>query len=196
MKGKIFSLQNIIIILILFDIMSFSFSQISSVLPVYKILIADDLDNFRSKINYNIYFNIKGVGIVFNNNSDVSLIPMHIFNITIRYYQLTFYSIIDKIEKLPKGYSQYLLIESIIPYETIHFILEDMGITFPIKELFYSKKEDEDLVYYFRFLSREDQENIVIGRDLIELMNITFLDNNKFIINNKDYISKVEDKDS
>ena len=167
----------------------------NSIIPIYKLLIAGDLNNFRSSELYNFCYETKGVGLIFNNNSDISVMPKHIFTFINRYYELTYNSLIGQIEIMPNGYYQYILIESNRPPETIHFILKDIGITFPLKELFFSKEDEEDLVYYFRFLSKDDQENIIIGKDLIELMDIKFIDNDNFIINNKDYISNVKEID-
>ena len=167
----------------------------NSIIPIYKLLIAGDLNNFRSSELYNFCYETKGVGLIFNNNSDISVMPKQIFNFINRYYDLTYNSLIGHIKIMPNGYYQYILIESNRPPETIHFILKDIGITFPLKELFFSKEDEEDLVYYFRFLSKDDQENIIIGKDLIELMDIKFIDNDNFIINNKDYISNVKEID-
>ena len=181
--------KEIILIFILF--FRISFSQ-NSIIPIYKLLITRDINNFKTSDLSNYYYNTKGVGLVFNNNSDISIMPMHIFSTIYNYYQMT-YEPIDKIETLSNGYKQYLLIESLRPDETIHFILKDIGITLPIKELFIDKEEEEDFVYFFRFLTKDDQENIIIGKDLIELIDIQFLDNDNFIINNKDYISNIKD---
>ena len=188
-------IKNNLIILILISILSFSTNQISSIIPLYKVVITENLNIFKTKESHNYCHNTKGVGIIFNNNYNISVMPKHIFNDIIKYYQIT-YDFIDKFEKLKNGYTQYLIIDSIRPYETIHFILKDMGITFPIKQLFFIKEEEEeeDFVYFFRFLTKEDHENIIIGKDLIDLMNVTFVDNN-IVINNKDYISKVKEED-
>ena len=193
MKGKTFLLFNNIIVLIFISILSFSTSQISYIIPLYKIVITEDLNNFKIKESHNYCYNTKGVGIIFNNNYNISVMPKHIFNDIIKYYQLT-YDFIDKFEISKNGYTQYLIFETSRPYETIHFILKDMGITFPLNQLFFTKEEEEDIVYFFKFLTKEDQENIIIGKDLIELMNVTFVDNN-IVINNKDYISKIKEED-
>ena len=69
-----------------------------------------------------------------------------------------------------------------------------MGITIPLKTLFYDNDEDEGMVYYFRFLTKKDQENIIIGKDLIDLMDITFIDDTNFIINNKSFVTNVKEE--
>ena len=189
MKRKfLFSFSYIFIIVILLKLSNL-FAQTSSNIPLYKIIITEDINKFKSKTS-NYYYESKGIGIIFNNNSDISLIPMNIFKDIFTFYHLT-EDPIDKIENLPNGYKQYIIIDSIRPKETIHFILKDFGITFPIKELFYSKEEEEENIYYFRFLSKDEQENIIIGKDLIKLMNVTFFENGNYIINNIEYLSKI-----
>ena len=64
-----------------------------------------------------------------------------------------------------------------------------MGISIPVKELLIF---EEDL-QRFKFLTKENQENIIIGKDLIELLNINFKDINNITINEK-YISKIDDE--
>ena len=103
--------KEIILIFILF--FRISFSQ-NSIIPIYKLLITRDINNFKTSDSSNYYYNTKGVGLVFNNNSDISIMPMHIFSIIYNYYQMT-YEPIDKIETLSNGYKQYLLIESTRP---------------------------------------------------------------------------------
>ena len=117
---------------------------------------------------------------------------MNLFQDIITYYKISNDFVLDKIENIQNGYKQFLILESIRPRETIHFIIKDYGITIPLKQLFYSIEDEEDFVYYFRFLSKEDQENIIIGNDLIQLMNITFIGNDNFIINNNEFISKLD----
>ena len=191
--GKILFFNISTIIIILVNISSL-FSQISTIFALKKLIITQNIKDFKLIERYKNYLEeTKGVGIIFKNDSEISIMPKHLFNNTIKFYEIAHYDIIYKIESLSNGYEQLLLIESLAPYERIHLILEDIGITFPIKYLFYSLEEEEDFVYFFRFLTKDDQENIIIGKDLIELMNITFLGNNKFVINNKDFISEVED---
>ena len=102
--------------------------------------------------------------------------------------------ILAKIIKVENDYSEFTMVANLSNKETIHFILEEKGITIPIQQLFVLKDEEAHL-YSFRFLAKEEEENIIFGKDLIELMNIDFKDNNQnFVINNDDYISKIEDE--
>ena len=192
LKEQSFLLQTNITILIILSIISCSYSQISSIIPLYKIIAAEDINKIKTNQKYGYLYNTKGIGIIFNSNYNISIIPKQLFYNIYRYYHdVYFYP--DKIENIVGGYEQYILFETIKPHETIHFILKDYGIIIPLKDLFFTKEDDEDLIYYFRFLTKEDQENIIIGKDLINLMDVTF-ENNNIIINNKDYISKIVDE--
>ena len=193
-KSVVFSNKSTVLIAIIIAIIfSSSFSQITQIIPLYKLLIAGDINKFKEKEKYNICIQPKGIGIIFNQTSEISIIPEQLFYEITKYYQVV-YDLIDKVEQTRNGYSLYLIVECLRPDETIHFILKDMGITIPLKILFYDNEEDEGMVYYFRFLTKKDQENIIIGKDLIDLMDITFIDNNNFIINNKSFITNVKEE--
>ena len=194
MKGGKVLFFKCSIILIIFINISTLFSQISTVFPLKKLILTQNIKEFKLNSRFKNYDEeTKGVGIIFNNDSEISIMPKQIFHNIYRFYEIVHDEIIYKIETLSNGYSQLLLLESNRPYERLHLILENIGITFPLQVLFFSIEEEEDFAYYFRFLTNEEQENIIIGKDLIELMNITLIDNNKFIINNREFISEVED---
>ena len=86
---------------------------------------------------------------------------MQIFYEIYKFYEVAHDELIYKIEII-KGISQYLIIDSLKPYETIHFIFEDFGITIPYNELFFDKKDEEEdgFVYYFRFYSNKENFDI------------------------------------
>ena len=44
------------------------------------------------------------------------------------------------------------------------------------------------------FKTRENQEYIEFGKDLIEAMNIEFKDEKNFVINNKQFITEVDEE--
>ena len=193
-KSVVFSNKSTVLISIIIAIVfSSSFSQITQIIPLYKLLIVGDINKLKEKEKYNIFIKPKGVGIIFNKTSEISIMPEQLFYEITKYYKVV-YDLIDKVETTKNGYSLYLIIECLRPDETIHFILKDMGITIPLKTLFYDNDEDEGMVYYFRFLTKKDQENIIIGKDLIDLMDITFIDNTNFIINNKSFITNVKEE--
>ena len=195
MKSHFLSYAIGIILFIIINIVSFSLSQISSIIPLYKIILTEDINHLEINNNYNFRLKIKGNGIIFDNNSDVNVMPMHIFNeMYIFYHEHYIDDTISKIKNLSDGYNEFEVVSSLSRFETIHFILKDFGITIPLNELFAPKNLTNHL-YSFRFLGKEDQENIIIGKDLIKLMDIDFKENeNNFVIKNKNYISNVKDE--
>ena len=195
LKMLFFNSSTILVILINISAL---FSQISTIFPLKKLIITSNIKDFKLDNRYknNYLEETKGVGIIFNNDSKISTMPKQIFHNIYKFYEIVHDEIIYKIESLSNGYNQLLLIESLRPNEKVHFILEDLGITIPLNYLFFVDEDEEDFVYFFRFLTNEEQDNIIIGKDLIELMNITFIGNNKFVINNRDFISEIEEDNS
>ena len=179
-------------LLIIFNIFSLSSSKTSSIIPLYKIILTENLSHLEINYLYNFRLNVKGNGIIFNDNSDFSIMPMYIFEEIYKFYRGNYDDIIINIEKLENDYSELTMVSSLYHLETLHFIFREMGITIPLEQLFVLKDEENHL-YSFRFFSKENVENIIFGKDLIELMDINFYDNNQnFKINNEEYISKIE----
>ena len=181
-------------ILILLNIISILFAQTSPVYPVYKIILTEKIDNIYSSSNqiFNCFINIKGVGIKFDLNSEINIIPMHLME-TIYHFYRDFYSNFYYFETRAKNeYTELIISDYSESLEIIHFILEDRGIVIPINELFILDKESKRFTY--RFLGKEDEDNIIIGKDLIDAMDIKFEDNNKnYIIGNEEFVIKVKD---
>ena len=99
-----------------------------------------------------------------------------------------------EIKVLPNKYNNFTTVSSLNRLETIHFILEETGISFPLNKLFIPINKTNHL-YGFRFLGKEEEENIIFGKDLIKDMNVNFEENeNKFTIYNKDFITKIDDE--
>ena len=179
-------------LLIILNIFSLSSSKTSSIIPLYKIILTENLSHLEINYLYNFRLNVKGNGIIFNDNSDFSIMPMYIFEEIYKFYRGNYDDIIINIEKLENDYSELTMVSSLYHLETLHFIFREMGITIPLEQLFVLKDEENHL-YSFRFFSKENVENIIFGKDLIELMDINFYDNNQnFKINNEEYISKIE----
>ena len=187
---------NIMIFLIIIKI-SLSSNQISSIIPVKKILITDDVKTLSiSRISkYNL--NSVGFGIKFDNTSNVSYVPYNLF----RDIAYTFKFIEDSNPTIKKmNGTQELTIKTnyFYGFEIIHFILENIGITIPLK-YYYIKKEtrkdndDEEQEYGMVFLTKEDQEYIIFGKNLIEPMKMEFKGENNFIIHNDEFISKLDE---
>ena len=190
MKFKPFLIINKLIIINIFQI---SLSQISSLIPLYKIFLSSNITHLEIERNYNVNIESKGVALVFDNSSDISLVPMHIFYQIYNFYAGTYDDIRSNINILPTGYKEFYLISNLYKYESIHFILKDFGISLPLNEFFLTKNETKH-EYILRFLTKESQENIIFGKDLIKIMNISFIkDSNNFVINNKDYILTINE---
>ena len=75
-------------------------------------------------------------------------------------------------------------------FETPHFLFETFGISIPTK--YYLIEKGESQRYGIIFMTKEDQEYIVFGKDLIDVMEIEFKDENNFIIHNDEFISKFD----
>ena len=195
----IFNFSNFLYIIISLIIINLSLSsnQISSIIPVKKILIADDVKTLSlSKISrYNL--NSIGFGIKFDNTSNISYVPYNLF----RDIAYTFKFIEDSYPTIKKmNGTQELIIKTnyFYGFEIIHFILENIGITIPLKYYLIKKEtkkedDDEEQEYSMVFLTKEDQENIIFGSNLIKLMNIEFKNENNFIIHNDEFISKLDE---
>ena len=187
---------NIMIFLIIIKI-SLSSNQISSIIPVKKILITDDVKTLSiSRISkYNL--NSVGFGIKFDNTSNVSYVPYNLF----RDIAYTFKFIEDSNPTIKKMNGiQELTVKTnyFYGFEIIHFILENIGITIPLKYYLIKKEtrkdnDDEEQEYGMVFLTKEDQEYIIFGKNLIEPMKMEFKDENNFIIHNDEFISKLDE---
>ena len=177
---------------LLLDLIILSSSQISKVFPVYKIILTENIDNLfiESYLIYNAYINTKGIGIVFDKNSDINIMPMRLFRRIEKYYRDYYYDMLSFETGYKDDFTFLILDEYYENLEVPHFILEDKGIIFPLNELF--KKDSEKDRYNYIFLGKENQENIVIGKDLINTMNIEFK-NNDFFIHNDDFVMKLNE---
>jgi len=167
----------------------------SNIYPIYKLILEPNLNYIYSAddyISYNFFYslNTKGVGIIFNNNSEINSIPYHLFKqlVDIIDIYIDGYSFIKINEK---GYQELLLYGYLIEPISLHFITENIGITIP-NDIFFQR--NFSYMSNFTFLSKENQENIVIGKYLMELMKIEFNNKNEFIINNKDFIYKMDEE--
>ena len=59
------------------------------------------------------------------------------------------------------------------------------------KKMHELSSKDERIVR--EVLSKEDQDKIIIGKDLMDLMQIEFVNDNKFFIHNKEFVIKIKD---
>ena len=179
--------------LIFISLLYLSFSKKSSIIPLYQIILTENISHLEINNLYNLRLHLKGVGIIIDNNSDVNLIPMHIFSEIYKFYRDNYDDIYAEIEILTNGYHKFRMISSLYQLETVHFILKEFGIIIPLNELFIPTNETEH-EYALRFLSKEEQENIIFGKDLIECMEIDYLENDyNFVVNNKSFLIDLEE---
>ena len=163
------------------------FTKGISVFPVYKIILAEKIDNiYLNSIEvFNMFINSKGIGIKFDNNSEYNIMPMKLLE-TIKYFYMEHYNNFYYFQTLYKDeYTQLIVSDYCDSFEILHFILEDNGIMIPIEKLFTLNKENNK--FTFIFLGKEDEDNIIFGKELMRLMNLKFANNN-IIIDNKSFL--------
>ena len=158
----------------------FKYSFLFPIYQVHRIIMNDNLKDME-KASYQ--FTHKGIVLTFDPNLNHSLIPIQIEN----EIKNGFYTIVEFSEPYEKeiGNGYQVLITHIfnpICFPAVNFILDDRAIIIPTEFLF--KKKD---VYEFVFLMKENQDKIVFGKDLIDLMNIEFIGDNNFVIHNKTF---------
>ena len=141
--------------------------------------MSDDLNDME-KSSYQFFH--KGMILSFDPSLNYSLIPLQIEN----EIKNGFYTIVEFSEPYEKdiGNGFQVLITHIfnpICFPAVNFILDDRANKIPTEFLF--RKKD---VYEFVFLMKENQDKIVFGKDLIDLMNIEFT-NNGFVVHNKTF---------
>ena len=152
----------------------------SYIFPIKKIIFTSNIKNLCDTKNIQWNYEAKGYGIFFNQESNISLIPYNLFNDILSYFESDEY-LITKVKKLENGIQEIEIVANFEneDYETTHFILEKSGISIPFK-YFYIKKSIEQ-TYGLVFKTRENQEYIEFGKDLIEAMNIEFKDEKNFL---------------
>ena len=187
---SLFSLYFNLILLAIFSIQN---GNISSIYPIYKILLSENVDYLDSSEArfFNQYLNPKGIGLIFDFNTNISIIPINLFSRIFYFYHLTYYEFLSFRLKDNGDYQEIILYDKYKSLELIHFILENMGIVIPLDLMFTLNSNNE---YIFRFIGKKDAEYIVFGKDLIDLMNIEFKSNNYFEIHNKNFIVKFGDE--
>ena len=191
MKMKMYFLFNLIIIFMLSSIES------SPVSEVYKVILSQNLKDIgvKSLQLYNIYLimNLKGLSITIDNNSEQSLMPMSLFEQISSFYRETYPNVCFFQTKRINDGLELTLDGECMKLETVHYILKDRGISIPITELF--KKNGGNAYYSFAFVGNDSVDKIIFGKNLIEKMQIEFIDgDNDYIIRNQDFVAKVEDK--
>ena len=166
----------------------------NKIYPLYNFIITSNLNHEYVEDFFYEYFHFslatKGVGIIFDYNSEINLIPSHLFRQIKRIMDLSIMDIYSIITKKNEIYEELIIFGEINDIISYHYITERIGITIPIDYLFNRTGFEK---FSFIFLTQENQENIVIGKNLIDLMKIEFNENGDFIINNKEFITDIKD---
>ena len=183
---------NIIIFILINNFISI-LNQISSIFPIKKILLSQELSKLDLLTNIKRDFSSKGYGLIFNYNSNISLIPYYLFAQLIDHYK-DFEEVVVEPINFQDEYMELVIDAYIKDYEYLHFILENMDISIPLKYYLLEKKEGSQK-YGMRFFSRIDQEYIVFGKDLIDIMDIELKGQNNFTIHNSEFISTFDDNE-
>ena len=156
---------------------------------IFKIIISDDI-NQTEKLVYK--FSTKGTRLIINPDSDYSIMPIQIAIILEKGFTTYYNSIYDS---LYENQTDYYNLRTPIFFEenfpSINIILKTQGIFIPNKYFFVPKEQ----WYDFIFLIGLNMENgdIIIGKDLIDLMQIEIINENEFKINNEEFIVKLND---
>ena len=155
---------------------------------IQEIIISNDINNIQ---NYRYHFKTKGIQLIFDLNSSINVIPAKIkteiyengLNISNPYDEPFIVPIDDGYSKLRSMVCDNNM------FPSLNLIFKNYGITFPTNYLF---PKIGNKLYEFIFLIHNDIENIIIGRDLIELMDINF--EKGVEIRNKDFVIKLNDE--
>ena len=173
-----------------FFLLMFQLSNILSLIPITKIIIGGDL---KSLNRYNLRYDASGIFLKFDFDSEISFLPYEIYKIIISDYVLSDYVPCDekKIEVNGIEYETFRCdSEGIHLFTNFYLITEKYAIKINSENLFNFMNND----YYFRFLSLRNVENIIIDKNLSDLMKVE-LNNNDFIIRNESFIYQFEDDD-
>ena len=175
-------------IILLISLIKYSFSYI---FEVKKIILSNDISKLYTRGSLQANFYSKGSGLLFNPNSNISFIPYHLFHEIEGYFMLD-EQITHTIKYHDDG-SQEMIINANIEdnnFETLHFIFENFGITIPLE--YFLIKIDNFQDYGLVFFSKENQEYIEIGKDLMDKMDIEFKDEKNFVIHNEEFYTKID----
>ena len=161
--------KNIQLILkaILFYIILIFISPISSskIYPIHKFIVTNNLNHSNiSNINLEEYFHLsldtKGVEVIFDNNSNINLIPNHLFIQIKKILDLYSPDSSAFIVKKENDYQELVIFYYLNENFSFNLIFEKIGITFPNDVLFY-RPIGEFNKNFFIFLTKENQENII-----------------------------------
>ena len=131
----LFSLYSILILLTVF---SFKNAIVSSVYPIYKILLSESVDYLDSSESryFNQYLNPKGYGLIFDNNTNINILPINLFLEIFYFYHFSYEELLTFSLKDNGDFQEIILHENCKNLELIHFIFENIGIVIPLKVMF------------------------------------------------------------
>lgn len=158
-------------------------------IPVSKFILSDNVNNMKF---YDLRYDITGTYLTFDKEAEFSFLPYEIYSIIENYATGTEEIDCDakKIEINGVQYQAFWCGEiSLNMFDDINLITEKYSIKIPSSEFFVDYNERK----YFRFVSSKNVEHIVLDKVLINFMNIKFLDNDDYIIQNKNCTNEFKD---
>ena len=164
----------------------------SHIFPIKKIILTNNIKNMCGDKTIVWTLESNGYGIKFNEESDISLIPYNLFEDIQKFYEAD-----EQISLLVKKYengTEEIIIDAYFDNEngeTTHFILENLGISIPFKYFYIKTKIEQN--YKLVFKSNKNQEYIEFGKDLLDVMNIEFKNEKNFVINNKEFVTIIDE---
>ena len=169
-------------------LLSLQLCYILSLIPVIKIIITDNLNEFYS---FDLRYDTSGIFLDFDNDSELSFIPYEIYKIIENKYINDVYACEGrKIVINNNEYEGFICYSGALSFfKNWYLITEKYVIKIKSSKLFVLKDE----YYFFRFVSSRNVENIIIDKQLSDSMKVELLGNDDFIIHNEEYIYQFED---
>ena len=164
-----------------------NFSIVLSLTKVSRIIISDNINDLYF---YDSKRAIFGTYLTFDKNAEFSFLPYEVYDIIYEYAmgKDDFICERSKIDINKTEYDAIVCNEAILSFfDNFNFITAKYAIKVPYKKLFISK----DNLYYLRFITSRNVEHIVFDKELIDYMDIEFLGDDNFIINNKECYSEL-----
>ena len=166
------------------------FTGILSLIPVIKIVSSNNLMNLNS---YNLRYDMTGIYLKFDFDSEMSFLPYEVYQIIVSEYSSEYVPCEQKnINFDGKEFEAFWCDrEGIAFFSNLNLITEKYVIKINAADLFTVIDNE----YYFRFISSRNIENIVIDKNLSDLMKVELLDNDDFTIHNETFIYQFGDDD-
>jgi len=195
------SLKANLIIFQIFVISLFIHSSLTlNIYEIYNYIITNNINHTNvtseediiSKRYYYYTLNTKGVGLVLDYNSEKNFIPYFLLRQIKRILGFKISECYSYFNKTEEGYEELIIYSFKNKTISFHMITQNFGITIP-NEILFPNVESKNGINRFLFYSEKDKENIIFGKNLIDLMNIQIKSNGEFIINNSDFLTKIKE---